>query len=631
MVPCRFFARGNCARGSECRFDHSQSLRRHHEPGTRTSLRADAPEFQVTSSPKPVCKFYNRGTCRNGSECPYLHPAHSHSSVNRAASRAETQVLPLARDPLPVERFLKGVRVRFGEGSQILDVKFPSDEPGVHGNPPITKVQVSTVFCSWYNPSRIVWLHYRSSLWATNASKRFEKRLHGRQIRVKIQPPSRHHGRPKSIWSLQLNNVFAETTKKDLQEHLKGVEPDDIVFGALTSRKTQQEAVDWVKARLTESGRKLRSFNFEPNTTGSRMKAFACFDSPSVARAVVALAQANFPDLGSKLFVELVAAVSIPVLRELHSILKDKLEELQAHNKYDVRISVYDHREVKLVMLRIYGPRPQAVAHVKTKLGEMLTGTVVLDDSGSALWHDFFSTDEGLSCLKSVSQNGKVFVHRDLRKQQLQLYGFETLFEDARRAIIQRLASHSSVHLIALEGELFATALSGGFRRLVRKFGKQNAKLDVLQKPPAIIFRGSPRDCELARSLILERHHPEAKCPQANSSQECTCCFSSADDPVKLDCGHTYCRCCFDGLCEEVKHNRVPIVCFGDRSDCGQIVPLNELKKLLDHHRFEAVLEASFDATYDPIQIRCNIVPLRIVRPSIRSLTHPPCSHVLIA
>ncbi|OAG38960.1 hypothetical protein AYO21_06838 [Fonsecaea monophora] len=586
MTPCRFFARGNCARGTDCRFDHTQPL-----PHRRASAGADTP-----TPPKPLCRFYARGACRNGSDCRYPHPANSDNSLSQVAAGTHTHDLSLANGISQIERFFKGARVRIGEGTQILDVKFPSDDTGVRGHPPTTKVQVSTVLCSWYNPSRIVWLHYRSSRWATNASKRFERKLQGRQVTSKIQPPSKRNGRPKSIWSVQLNNVSVETTKKDLQEHLRGVEPDDIVFGKPTSQKTQQEAVDWVEGHLMQTGRKLRSFNVEATASGSRMKAFACFESPSDARDVVALAQTNVPDLGSRLFVETVAAVAVPVLRDLHSVLKDKLEELQSNNKGQVSISAHVHREVKLVMLRIYGPKPQDVARVKSKLGEMLTGTVVLDDRGSALWHDFFAKDEALSCFKSISQDGKIFIYRDLRKQQLQLYGLESLFEEARRTIILLLNCHSSIHLITLEGNLFKAALSGGFRRLVRKFGRNNAIMDIQRKPPAIIFQGSPRETELVRSLLFDRTFKDAEVHQADDNEECPCCFSTVEDPVKIHCGHTYCRGCFEGLCEEVKHHKVPIVCFGNSSHCGQVVSLKELKEILRHDKFEAVLEASIGA-----------------------------------
>ncbi|OAP62286.1 hypothetical protein AYL99_04489 [Fonsecaea erecta] len=311
------------------------------------------------------------------------------------------------------------------------------------------------------------------------------------------------------------------------------------------------------------------------------------FDSPTDARALVCLAQTDVSDLGVILCVATLAAVTVPVLRELHAVLKDRSEELQSNNNDDVRISAYNHREVKLVMLRIYGWRPQAVAHVKKKLGEMLTGTVVLDDSGSALWHGLFATNEGLSSLKAVSQSNKVFVYKDLRKQQLQLYGLGSLFEDTRRAIIQLLSSLSSMYLISLGGELFGSAVSGGFCRLVRQFGRKSATLDILQKPPAIVFR--------ANSLILESPL-EVECQQVNTSEECPCCFSTADNPIRLECGHTYCRCCFEGLCEEVKHNKVPILCFEDCSKCGQIDSLTELKGVLKHDKFEAILEASFDS-----------------------------------
>lgn len=437
----------------------------------------------------------------------------------------------------------------------------------------------------------MVWLHYRSGAWANKAVKRFNTKLRGRQIEIKIQVPPKHASHITSVWSIQLANVSGDTTQVEIRERLGGVEPDKIIMGTPTSERTYQDSVKFIKDLLTEKGRSLHSFETELNGTGSRVKAFARFEHASDARSMLDHHGKRCPELGSKLFVELIVAGKIPVIRDLYSVLKDKILRLQSDKEGGVRISARERPNSRIVDLRIHGKQQQAVCKVKRQLGRLLVGAVVLNDRGTTLWHHFFATTEGLSLLNSISKPPNLFVYRDICKQQLLLYGTTTLFKEARRAILGVLSSHTSALHLLLEGEAFTRALSGGYRQIVRKFGRKNATLDVVSRPPRIQFRGTPEEFETVKSLICDA----TASVEPEDGKECPYCFMDISMPIELGCGHAYCRDCFEALCRDVSGTGQPITCFADDGSCEHLVSIHELKRILNDNELEAVLEKSFE------------------------------------
>lgn len=66
-LPCKFYARGYCARGSTCFYAHNQIPL--ELPRFRNEL---ASEGMPTGETK-VCTNYSQGFCSKGSKCPYRH------------------------------------------------------------------------------------------------------------------------------------------------------------------------------------------------------------------------------------------------------------------------------------------------------------------------------------------------------------------------------------------------------------------------------------------------------------------------------------------------------------------------------------------------------------------------------
>lgn len=64
-LPCKFYARGYCARGASCFYAHGRI------PLELPSLRSEL--ANEASESNKVCANYSQGFCPKGSDCPYHH------------------------------------------------------------------------------------------------------------------------------------------------------------------------------------------------------------------------------------------------------------------------------------------------------------------------------------------------------------------------------------------------------------------------------------------------------------------------------------------------------------------------------------------------------------------------------
>lgn len=490
--------------------------------------------------------------------------------------------------------------VRFGPGAEVQDVQFPAMETLMagksRGNTPMARVHIHTLCCSWFNASVIAYLHYKSHRWANSAAKRFEKKFRGRRVQTKLIPPPAHHGSTKSIWSVQLGNIPADTEEQQLLEVLRSLRPEKIVFGKNTSHATQEEAIVSVKRLLSQQGRILEAFETVQTSNGAKTRAFVKFKTPSDAKEAIGLSGTQVPKLGSKLYAEKVVRVKIPVLEDIYAVLGLKIQELQKQKPNGTQILVHHGKPHKPLSIHLFGPSPQAVAKVKADVEKLLRGAVVLYDDGNTLWDDYFANPAGILYIRSLSQPGKLFLYRDLRRRQLRLYGSDNLVQQVRQGLITYLRDRRDcLHCIPLEGELWHKAREGGFRRVMSRYGKEKAKLDITQTPKLLLIQGSPEDAEAARQMIAAGAEDDSDVRQNDKSKDCPACLSMAENPIPLCCGHCYCQDCFEAQCHAASGGQTPVICYGDDAKCRKAVPMQELQQVLAHEQYEALLSWSLE------------------------------------
>ncbi|KAI1614414.1 hypothetical protein EDD36DRAFT_226378 [Exophiala viscosa] len=567
-----------------------------------STLRANAEEF-VTLAPR-MCHFFSKGRCRNGDACKFSHlPLNNEApqSDQQEGSAASDDVLrhadPAVRNP-NIQLSMEGAVVQFGPGAEVQDVLFPALEAlvtgKIRGNTPMTKVQIRTVCCSWFNASKLAYLHYKSPTWANSAAKRFEKKFEGRQVQTKIIPPPAHHGSKTSIWSVKLGNLCADSNEAQLLDILKNLRPEKMAFGKATSHTTVEEAIYSVKQLLSQSGLKVEAFDAIQTPSGSKTRLFIRFKTFSDVQLALDLSGTLPPKMDSKVYVEQMTTVKIPVLEEMYSVLGFAIQKLQEEKSDGTQISIHDDQRHKPVSIRIYGQKCKGVAKVKAEVEKLLKGEVVLHDDSTILWDDFFGISAGFSYIRSLSQPGKLFVYRDALRRQLRLYGSADLKQLARQALLTYLKIRGQcLHCIPLDGELWHTALHGGFRQVISRFGKEKAKLDITQTPRLLVIQGSPEDAQAAREIIAAVAEDESIGTRDEKGKECPACLSMAENPVELSCGHQYCRDCFEDQCRAAEVGRLPITCYGDESKCQRAVPLAALQEVLLHEQYEDLLSWS--------------------------------------
>lgn len=493
------------------------------------------------------------------------------------------------------------------DGINVSEIAVSILQVGIKSESSANRLQMNTVSCTWYKPSRVAWLHY-NNIGKARATQKFiasrDFRIAGRKIQATLHVPEHRFGhRQPTITSVQLGNLDASTSQPMIERHIPGhLTPVNVIMGKTSYSTSLHEAEESVKALLNGVG-SLEAWEPNSTTSSTQVKAIARFQTGEHARkAVNQLSGQKMPQLAnSKFFVSPLISVKFNVPRAMYTAIRGDVDRLKSQiwDAGHVHIKAYPPVDPtqKLIALRLYGEDAKAVAKAKSAFEKILAGDVAMNgDLG--IWDDFFTNPEGLAYLNELGHTRQGYIYRDMRKHRISLYGSVDSKEYIRGALIQKLdILKEMTYYISLGAEDLKRALHGGFRRIVATFGKHKASLDIRQRPQTITIIGSARDLETARALLdqdVASNLETLVLSEDTDHPDCAVCWTEAEDAYRTPCGHFYCGSCLASQCSSAGEGNLPVRCFGDSGDCLKVLAIQELKTALPPDGFEQLLEDSF-------------------------------------
>ena len=233
----------------------------------------------------------------------------------------------------------------------------------------------------------------------------------------------------------------------------------------------------------------------------------------------------------------------------------------------------------------------QIMAEAKAKFANILNGEIVRNENG-IIWHNFLKTSEGMAQLNRIGSSHGVIVVLDAQKHQIRIHSPHGLAEQTWLDDISKLLQDKpqDTFTIPLDPLQLQAALTGGYKSIAKKLGKDRACLDLTSEPRSIVIYGSEQDAQEAEALLGSSTQDDDS--QDSLQGTCPVCFSVTDSPVLTTCNHTYCLGCFVLLCMHL--GLFPKRCCALVGECYTVLTLIELQATLSSSQFEKLLTISF-------------------------------------
>lgn len=244
------------------------------------------------------------------------------------------------------------------------------------------------------------------------------------------------------------------------------------------------------------------------------------------------------------------------------------------------------------------------MGRVKVKMEKILFGELLVVE-GINLWDEFFDSFAGQKFIRQLNVDAPFFAQYDTRSRTICVFGSNSDRAAARELITNQIHQiHEQRHVLPLRRELVGYLLAGELVSLQSELGEEKLSLNVVAR--TLTVRGDMDDVDRVRRAINDLQVSSlASLPRAAPETPCPICFCEVTDPIKLDCGHTYCvpclRHCLCSLAAGASSFTL-VSCIADVHDmnpsqvtlCGIPITYGLIRQLLNSTEETNLLEASF-------------------------------------
>ncbi|KAK5636980.1 hypothetical protein RRF57_012692 [Xylaria bambusicola] len=650
-TPCVFFQQGRCRNGNACRFSHASppAVNRHPRPDPRAQVfckfylqgickhgdkcpyrhAASDSSVSVEASHQPAGEFVRvfRGALvrfGDGACVTSLSLSSEYSSVRLdglAANTTSADVISIL-ETLGHDVEVDGLRiVPMPQSSPPLcsayistpDLEFPTalcasliDSPyhnlTAKPVPPRLPTWASTrrVRCNrlqlrWTSPRKEGCLYFFAHQAALRVSGKFNGgRYMVRNTRIHCDEPELEWG---ALWMVRASGLPDPCTEEMVHASITA-DYDTPTLITVSGRSTRKRwTLTSVQKLLGDVG--TISFMSEPyEHAGGYWTASAHFDDDCVAQEAARAIEKSSHDLPyherltARLVYNSTFKVSNEVYHHVQNRLQGCLEELKAP-----RMSTIPRENGTILSLDSWSSE-ESVKYADA-VEEIVAGSVIEGKDGKPFWAPQLASNGPASKeLKEIQQHHEVLLLPNRSKREVRYFGDLTKQKAVQDHVVQSLTEDTERrYTIELDDAGFSWLCTTGLNLLKIAVGDNVVSLNVTSKPKKLIITGSDEEqCEVM--AILQIHDISFPVKEVISTEEpnCTICFTPADNPVVLGCGHTYCADCFTALCRNGSaQTDVRVACSGAEDICKNAIPLREILAHVDPSTFEQLLESSFN------------------------------------
>lgn len=537
----------------------------------------------VDSSPKSVASLLNSHGLEVQIECIRIfrqqHPPQSTAEIK-------------VKDP----DFASKCHDRLGRTLQVktLPITFASGADA-------RNIIKSKIDCSWHKSTRTVWLNYGTEYIAQRVSRRLQQHKDVPLRRtVNCGEVKRSRGfRNPLPFTIVLTGVPGAMSKDDISFAINRLndKPGHVEIANPSYTTNDQEICAIIKSMFAGIGA-LEWWEADLTSSGKRNKVRAAFENEEDAQKTAQkLKDMAVPELrGGRLTVQLIYNAKFKIMTALYNAIKPEIDVLERAEK-GLHFAYYKSTDTaqRFTTMNVSGEDFGEISRVKAALEKLLEGDIAMHN-GKPLWSASLKTNgSSYEALQQIQKDTSVFIVRNKKSSQIQLYGSPESCAKAKEALSTMLRNETVDFVVELQPKQLLWVLNGGLKALHAALGQKAVRLDIASKPQKLHVMGSQQDYTTVMGLI-SRQEALDNLDLDDMSKDCAVCYTEAESPIQTTCNHTYCLDCFENLCTAATSDDkdCTIRCCGDGGKCSDIFTLNEIQENLSSDAFEGVLEASF-------------------------------------
>ena len=364
---------------------------------------------------------------------------------------------------------------------------------------------------------------------------------------------------------------------------------------------TVQDTIDGVRNLLTRFQTRMLDFEVRPPPyKEAKMRAWAYFLTPADAKAAAENLHGRKPQftgynrIHARHIKTITFQVSVVKFRRVAMSIHSLAESIRNQNARN-SLSVFDKNSH--FCLKLCGEDLKLLGHLKAEVEKILNGETVLKD-GKTAWDDFFKRNAGIVFLQDLERaHTGVSTETDPTRRKIRLFGVAEKRLIVREKILEKI-EHLRLQkscFIPLEGPLLAAFVSGELASLREKLGSEHVILDF--GGHALRLRGDEKAFNVARDAVeLVRKKYKIRRNRQAIAVECPVCLDEVSSPIKMTCGHSWCRTCFQNYLTAASEQKLfPLTCLGNEGKCTERISLYAAKEVLSAADFDALVSAAFD------------------------------------